>query len=60
MEIKKQMTGKRSASKQDVIKAVRKARKDVQWPKAKALHEHVADAVGALLTGIKLYGRGND
>jgi crossover junction endodeoxyribonuclease RuvC len=52
-DIKYGVTGSRTASKQEVIRHIRKRRKDVTWPKATTKHEHVADAVGALLVGMK-------
>jgi Holliday junction resolvasome RuvABC endonuclease subunit len=59
MDVKMALARRKTASKADMIKAAKKARKEVQWPKAKARHEHMADAIGALLAGIELYGRGS-
>jgi len=48
-EVKKAVTGQRNASKQQMIGAIRSGYPELQWPKGKTHHEHVADAMGALL-----------
>jgi len=48
-DVKKAVTGLRSATKREVMDAVRKKFEGVDWPKTKGVFEHVADAVGAYL-----------
>ncbi len=46
-EVKDLLVGNKSASKDDIIKAIRKKFPTVPWPKAKGLHEHMADAIAS-------------
>jgi Holliday junction resolvasome RuvABC endonuclease subunit len=48
-EIKERLTGNRKASKDEVIAAVRREAPGMVWPRATLLHEHQADAWGALV-----------
>jgi Holliday junction resolvasome RuvABC endonuclease subunit len=48
-EVKKAVVGKRSGSKDSIKDAVRADYPEIEWPNATMLHEHIADAVGALL-----------
>jgi len=53
-EIKKSLCNKKSASKEDIQKAVKEMFPTFKdWPKAKSRIEHVADAVGAAVTAFK-------
>jgi Holliday junction resolvasome RuvABC endonuclease subunit len=60
-DLKKAVTGYRSASKDEVMKVVRKRFNGFIWPKAKTRYEHIADAAGAYLALqdgnlVKLFG----
>jgi len=46
-EVKDSLVGNKSASKDDMIKAIRKKFPEVPWPNATTLHEHMADAVAS-------------
>lgn len=46
---KKLVGGKKNASKDDMMNAVRNTWPQVEWPKAKNQFEHIADAAAALL-----------
>jgi Holliday junction resolvasome RuvABC endonuclease subunit len=50
--LKKRVAGNPKASKEEVIAAVRAAFPDLVWPKQKTLHEHQADAVGAIMATV--------
>lgn len=51
-QIKQQLTGKKKASKQDVIDAIQKKFPSYTgWPKSKKV-EHVADAVGSVMVAL--------
>ena len=50
-ESKKLVGGKKNASKEEMMDAVRGMFPDVVWPKAKCTFEHIADAVAALIVG---------
>ena len=52
MQIKGFMTGDRTASKEVVIAAVRRALPAMDWPRQVTLHEHQADACGVMLMGL--------
>jgi len=47
--IKKALVGKNSASKDEIIAAITKRHPEIKWPKAKGIHEHIADATGAVI-----------
>jgi len=47
--IKKALVGANNASKEEVIAAIRKRFPEIKWPNAKGLHEHIADATGAVV-----------
>lgn len=48
MPLKASITGKRTASKDEMIAAVRAIYPEVAWERRKDLHEHQADAVAAI------------
>ena len=48
MALKRAMTGNQTASKDEMIAAVREQYPEVQWPARRDLHEHLADAVAAI------------
>lgn len=48
-EVKLALVGNKSASKDDIIKAIRKKFPTVPWPRATGLHEHMADAIASAL-----------
>lgn len=47
--LKLAVAGSKSATKDEVIAAVGKQFPKTPWPKARGLHEHMADAVGAVI-----------
>lgn len=47
--LKLAVAGSKSATKDEVIAAVSKQFPKTPWPKAKGLHEHMADAIGAVI-----------
>lgn len=59
MVIKKHVCGIPTASKDQVIAAIRSFfPTGLNWPKNKGDHEHMADAIGAMLTGLALVVNG--
>jgi Holliday junction resolvasome RuvABC endonuclease subunit len=48
LEIKRAVANGAGSTKQDVIRAVCDLHPNIDWPKRKTLHEHLADAVGAV------------
>lgn len=48
-DIKKHLTGKKTASKEEMIAEVELRHPEIRWPKQTTLWEHAADAVGAAL-----------
>jgi Holliday junction resolvasome RuvABC endonuclease subunit len=55
MEIKRVITGNRTASKELMIKTITELRPEIEWPRKKSTHEHAADAIGAALTWLRAY-----
>lgn len=47
--IKMALVGKSSASKDEIISAIKKRYPEIVWPTAKGKHEHIADATGAVV-----------
>jgi len=47
--IKKALVGVSNASKDEVIAAIKKRFPEIKWPNAKSIHEHIADATGAVV-----------
>ena len=48
-DVKRAVTGSKTASKDDVIAAIEVRFPDVEWPKQTTLWEHAADSVGVVL-----------
>ena len=59
--VKKVVTGKQNASKEQMMDRIRKTFPDCEFPKAKVEFEHIADAFGAYMASegsnlVKMYG----